>query len=154
VSRRSVTPAAEQSFALSWSHYVFLLGLNEQERKFYEIEATQQNWTLRDLKRPIQLRPVRTTCTQPEQERDPRARPSGARSFQAAGYPKGALHFRVPWTREQGRLRCCLCMSWNAACTPTCRTPPGEDGVAKCKGRGIVHPEVAGTANGGRGFIA
>jgi len=51
VSGRSVTPAAEQPFALSWSHYVFLLGLNEQERKFYEIEATQQNWTLRDMKR-------------------------------------------------------------------------------------------------------
>jgi hypothetical protein len=51
LSGRSVTPAAEQPFALSWSHYVFLLGLNEQERKFYEIEATQQNWTLRDLKR-------------------------------------------------------------------------------------------------------
>jgi predicted nuclease of restriction endonuclease-like (RecB) superfamily len=28
-----------------------ILGLNEQERKFYEIEATQQNWTLRDMKR-------------------------------------------------------------------------------------------------------
>jgi len=51
LSGRSVMPAAEMPFALSWSHYVFLLGLNEQERKFYEIEATQQNWTLRDLKR-------------------------------------------------------------------------------------------------------
>jgi len=30
---------------------VFLLGLNDQERRFYEIEATQQGWTLRELKR-------------------------------------------------------------------------------------------------------
>ena len=44
-------PSADLPFGLSWSHYVFLLGLNEQERKFYEIEATQQSWTLRDLKR-------------------------------------------------------------------------------------------------------
>jgi hypothetical protein len=36
---------------LRWSHYVFLLGLNEQERGFYEIEAAEQGWTLRELKR-------------------------------------------------------------------------------------------------------
>jgi predicted nuclease of restriction endonuclease-like (RecB) superfamily len=39
-------------FALSWSHYVFLLGVkNADERSFYEIEATNQNWTVRELKR-------------------------------------------------------------------------------------------------------
>ncbi len=39
-------------FTLSWSHYVFLLGIkNTDERRFYEIEATSQNWTLRELKR-------------------------------------------------------------------------------------------------------
>jgi predicted nuclease of restriction endonuclease-like (RecB) superfamily len=43
---------APRPFALSWSHYVFLLGVkNPDERSFYEIEATQQNWTLRELKR-------------------------------------------------------------------------------------------------------
>lgn len=40
------------SFRLSWSHYVFLLGIKDVgERNFYEIEAAQQNWTLRELKR-------------------------------------------------------------------------------------------------------
>ncbi len=39
------------TFTLSWSHYVFLLGLEEQQRSFYEIEASQQGWTLRELKR-------------------------------------------------------------------------------------------------------
>lgn len=39
-------------FSLSWSHYVFLLGIkNPDERSFYEIEAASQNWTLRELKR-------------------------------------------------------------------------------------------------------
>jgi predicted nuclease of restriction endonuclease-like (RecB) superfamily len=39
-------------FTLSWSHYVFLIGVdNPNERSFYEIEATKQNWTLRQLKR-------------------------------------------------------------------------------------------------------
>jgi predicted nuclease of restriction endonuclease-like (RecB) superfamily len=39
-------------FTLSWSHYIFLLGVkNPEERSFYEIEATSQSWTLRELKR-------------------------------------------------------------------------------------------------------
>jgi predicted nuclease of restriction endonuclease-like (RecB) superfamily len=39
-------------FTLSWSHYVFLLGVKDpNERSFYEIEATEQNWTVRQLKR-------------------------------------------------------------------------------------------------------
>ncbi len=39
-------------FSLSWSHYVELLGIkNLDERRFYEIEATSQNWTFRELKR-------------------------------------------------------------------------------------------------------
>ena len=45
---------ADQSqppFSLSWSHYVFLIGLKEEERNFYEIEAAQQGWTLRELRR-------------------------------------------------------------------------------------------------------
>jgi len=41
----------EFAFTLSWSHYVFLMGLKETERSFYEIEAAQQGWTLRELKR-------------------------------------------------------------------------------------------------------
>jgi predicted nuclease of restriction endonuclease-like (RecB) superfamily len=38
-------------FILSWSHYVFLIGLKPEERGFYEIEAAQQGWTLRELRR-------------------------------------------------------------------------------------------------------
>jgi len=36
-------------FNLSWSHYLFLMGLdNIDERKFYEIEAYNNNWSLRE----------------------------------------------------------------------------------------------------------
>jgi predicted nuclease of restriction endonuclease-like (RecB) superfamily len=42
---------SQPAFGLSWSHYVFLIGMKEAERSFYEIEATQQGWTLRELKR-------------------------------------------------------------------------------------------------------
>ena len=42
---------SQPTFSLSWSHYVFLIGLKEQERNFYEIEAAQQGWTLRALRR-------------------------------------------------------------------------------------------------------
>ena len=39
-------------FTLSWSHYVFLLGVKDSnERSFYEIEAGSQNWTVRELRR-------------------------------------------------------------------------------------------------------
>jgi predicted nuclease of restriction endonuclease-like (RecB) superfamily len=46
--------APKQPFALSWSHYVFLITLKEEERSFYEIEAVQQGWTLRELKRQFE----------------------------------------------------------------------------------------------------
>jgi predicted nuclease of restriction endonuclease-like (RecB) superfamily len=39
-------------FTLSWTHYVFLLRVKDpNERSFYEIEATAQNWTVRELRR-------------------------------------------------------------------------------------------------------
>ena len=45
-------PAPPRPFTLGWSHYVFLLRIeNPEERSFYEIEATEQNWTVRQLKR-------------------------------------------------------------------------------------------------------
>ncbi len=44
--------AALRSFTLSWTHYVFLLRVKDpSERSFYEIEATEQNWTVRELRR-------------------------------------------------------------------------------------------------------
>jgi len=51
VSRKLTAPGDAQ-FTLSWSHYVFLMNINyADERSFYEIEATEQNWSLRELKR-------------------------------------------------------------------------------------------------------
>jgi len=42
------------AFALSWSHYVTLLTIDDSdERRFYEIEATQNNWSVRELERQI-----------------------------------------------------------------------------------------------------
>ena len=44
--------AKSPNFTLSWSHYLVLMRIdNPQERKFYEIEATNQNWSERYLKR-------------------------------------------------------------------------------------------------------
>jgi predicted nuclease of restriction endonuclease-like (RecB) superfamily len=37
---------------VSWSHYLFLMRIkNEQERQFYEIESYQNQWTLEELER-------------------------------------------------------------------------------------------------------
>lgn len=39
-------------FKLSWSHYIFLTRIeNTDERNFYEIEAIENSWSLRELKR-------------------------------------------------------------------------------------------------------
>jgi predicted nuclease of restriction endonuclease-like (RecB) superfamily len=41
-------------FTLSWSHYVLLLTIkNPEERSFYEIEAFQSDWNVRELKRQV-----------------------------------------------------------------------------------------------------
>ena len=37
---------------VQWSHYIFLSRIsNKDERDFYEIEAVENSWTLRELKR-------------------------------------------------------------------------------------------------------
>lgn len=48
-----VTPVSKhQLFCLSWTHYVFLLGVsNSDERNFYEIETASQGWNLEELRR-------------------------------------------------------------------------------------------------------
>ena len=39
-------------FTLGWSHYLVLMRIkNDQERRFYEIEAAKQQWTVRQLRR-------------------------------------------------------------------------------------------------------
>ena len=39
-------------FRLSWPHYLLLMRIsNDDERHFYEIEAANQNWSVRELER-------------------------------------------------------------------------------------------------------
>lgn len=41
-----------RKFALSWSQYIFLIGIKDgEERGFYEIESVNNGWTLPELKR-------------------------------------------------------------------------------------------------------
>ena len=41
-------------FILSWSHYLILMRIeNKEARSFYEIEATQQQWSVKQLKRQV-----------------------------------------------------------------------------------------------------
>ena len=50
----TVLPQSEKvsHFTLSWSHYLILMRIeNADERKFYEIECQQQNWSVRQLQR-------------------------------------------------------------------------------------------------------
>ncbi len=48
----SATPSRKSPFTLSWSHYVELLTVkNPDERSFYEIEATNEGWSVPELRR-------------------------------------------------------------------------------------------------------
>ncbi len=48
----TVSRKSPLKFALSWSHYLFLMDIqDEHERQFYEIEADDQNWSLAELRR-------------------------------------------------------------------------------------------------------
>ena len=49
---KQIVQALSAQLPLSWSHYLFLMGIsNLDERKFYEIESANENWSLRELKR-------------------------------------------------------------------------------------------------------
>jgi len=54
-NEKSETPSRiseKTEFQLSWSHYLKLIRIeDENERKFYEIEAIENNWSLRELRR-------------------------------------------------------------------------------------------------------
>jgi predicted nuclease of restriction endonuclease-like (RecB) superfamily len=46
------SPSEKSIFNLSWSHYLKLMRISdEKERRFYEIEAFNNNWSVRELKR-------------------------------------------------------------------------------------------------------
>jgi len=48
----SKSQTLSDQFHLSWSHYLFLMRIDdENERSFYEIESFKNNWSLRELKR-------------------------------------------------------------------------------------------------------
>ena len=53
--KRIAQPVIGQSdfpFSLSWTHYIQLMKIeSEDERNFYEIEASQNNWSVRELTR-------------------------------------------------------------------------------------------------------
>ncbi len=51
-------------FSLGWSHYVTLLTTgNREERRFYELEAAGNGWSMRELERQIAV----VELTLPEQ---------------------------------------------------------------------------------------
>lgn len=48
----SLLRKSDNPFKLSWSHYLQLIKIDsEQERKFYEIESANNNWSVRELER-------------------------------------------------------------------------------------------------------
>ncbi len=52
VYSNSETLSRNLGFTLSWSHYLKLIRIdNPEERRFYEIEARENNWSLRELQR-------------------------------------------------------------------------------------------------------
>jgi predicted nuclease of restriction endonuclease-like (RecB) superfamily len=53
-SEKEIKQTGSVIFNLSWSHYLLLIRVkNEDERNFYEIETEKNNWTVRELDRQI-----------------------------------------------------------------------------------------------------
>jgi hypothetical protein len=51
-SQKGQTVSAELPFRLSWSHYQILMRIeNSNERHFYEVQAANEQWTVRQLQR-------------------------------------------------------------------------------------------------------
>ena len=51
---RSASTALLERLSLGWSHYVTLLSVtNPEARRFYEIEAAENDWSVRELKRQL-----------------------------------------------------------------------------------------------------
>lgn len=49
---KQIDPSMMPHFTLSWSHYIVLMRIkNEEERRFYEIEALREHWSVRHLQR-------------------------------------------------------------------------------------------------------
>ncbi len=52
ISGDAISETSSRNFNLSWSHYLKLIRIDdENERKFYEIEAYKNNWSVRELQR-------------------------------------------------------------------------------------------------------
>ncbi len=52
ISKKSKSENNIRSFSLSWTHYLILLRIeNNDERNFYEIESLQNKWTVKQLER-------------------------------------------------------------------------------------------------------
>ncbi len=51
-AKSAIVTGQNINLQLSWSHYLFLMRIdNLEERKFYEIETIENNWSLRELQR-------------------------------------------------------------------------------------------------------
>jgi len=48
---QSITKNLNIPFLLSWTHYIQLLKIKDDERNFYEIEASANDWSVRELQR-------------------------------------------------------------------------------------------------------
>ena len=52
LSRKLVKLPETYPFTLSWPHYLILMRIeSDEERRFYEVEAQKQNWSVRQLQR-------------------------------------------------------------------------------------------------------
>ncbi|HJJ28216.1 MAG TPA: PDDEXK nuclease domain-containing protein [Methanocorpusculum sp.] len=50
--QQAINSSEPQKFCLSWSHYLFLMRIqNSGERQYYEIESYKNDWSLNELKR-------------------------------------------------------------------------------------------------------
>ena len=90
--RISETSIRKSPFTLSWTHYVLLISIQDPyERNFYEIEATNQGWSVPELKRQKASALYERLALSRDKDGIRKLASKGQSCCQAAGCPPGAI---------------------------------------------------------------
>ena len=110
-------------FTLSWSHYVLLLTIKDpDERSFYEIEATNEGWSLPELKRQKASCLYERLALSRDKKGIETARRKRPDHHQPGRPAQGAARPRIPRPRREGR----------ATPSPTSNPPSSPSSRSSC----------------------
>ena len=98
--RYSIPQTLSAEFKLSWSHYFILMRIEDiGTRNFYEIEAIQNNWSLRELKRQVNSTLYERLLLSKDKEKVKELSVKGQIIEKPQDIIKRSMYFRISWIR-------------------------------------------------------